>query len=760
MKITWRDDTYDFNVTSLNGKADEWNRNSDADAPIFGADTESVETPKGYEPQCFTISSETDGSWYQELSPGCVALYPFLQFIADNHGNRLEDMGKAFIYFHNLEYDWLQLIKYEPKLLEMARIGVSPSSPVTLQKINGYSVILKKEGLFKGSAPHFTLRLERQQGGKRYGFDLKFRDTFSYFPSSLEKASKDLKLPVGKMQRQEDLGVRDFRLEELYTDNGKIINEDKLYFIEYAKLDASNTRLIAEKIRDLHNEQDMTKIRPSSPGFAINCLLHNMGPDRSIISGTNDQDVMQLIFDTYRGGRTGGIYHGKVENIRVYDFHSSYPASMVSLPSFNENMAYVRVENLSLDNVMEILAQTGNAFLRISGTETSSNYPSIITMHNGKLTPIYGRFENIATTGPEFYLGMKTGLIDVTVHEMVVLLDMDDSPFLPFKEFAEGSYKDKAAALKGTVEYIAAKLKLNAAYGKLIESRHNALTSATDGFLFVPFLEGMEKDFGQYYYNKLVEAYEKDSTLEKEYESLCDELMVTFTEEQLSGMTRKMLMDFPLSGMIYGGYVVPAAASLITGISRTRLCAAMKATGALYWDTDSIFVQLDNEMDIDALLQRSDDWLAGGIQKIRVGDELGDLDCECYNAKGVLAGTKRYYLEGVDEKGEPVLKKATHGLPALNMNEAKETLTNLATGKTAGYESRPKPTKPGETKNPEEIGAFRGKRYEPKFNLDSRLHWLKTEQGWMGSVKKLETMEQLTIDPLLKNEILEALQNE
>jgi len=736
--IEWHGEEYEFHVKELSGKADEWNRNSDADCPIFGADTESVETPQGYEPQCFTLSLGDDHNIYEELEPGCVSLFRFLsKMIVEYSGASLEEAGSVFCYFHNLEYDWLQLVKYDPLLLEMARIGQGPNKDVEVGTVGPYKIIMKKDALFRGSAPHFTLTLERREGrNKRTSFSIKFRDTFSFFPGSLAKASKDLKLPA-KKERQADLGQRDYRKETL--------NADKIDFIDYALIDANNTRLMGEKIRDLHRAANMTKIRPSSPGFAINKLIHGMGPERSIISGVNDQKIMQLIFDCYRGGRTGGIVHGHVENINVYDFHSSYPSSFCSLPSFNANMAYVRVEELDLETVTEILRTTGNAFLRVSGTETDAKYPTLITQHNGKLTPVFGDFENIATTGYELYLGLQTSLTNVVVHEMVVLLDMDDHPFLPFKVFAESTYKEKAAATKGTVEYIGAKLGLNAPYGKLIESRQSALTSASDGLLHVYFIEGMEKDFGQYYYGKLIDAYEKGMTLNDDFENLLDEIAANFDEETIAGMKLKPLMDFPLSIRTYGAYAVPAAAALITGISRTRLCAGAKALLAIYWDTDSLFVNVPRgttDTEINAKLTQTDSWLAGGAKPIRIGDELGDLDCECSNASGVLAGIKRYYLEGVDGEGNPVVKKATHGLPALQQENAKETLFALATGTGSRYVSKPRPMKARESKTPQEIGSFREKEYKPEFHLDERLVWEEVNGRWEGLLKHFERMDE------------------
>lgn len=721
MIVKWRGDEYDFKPRTIQGGADTETKFSNVDSPIFGSDTESVQLADRYEPQCFTFSSESQGDAIVYLDENAFALRKYLEWIIANYADELLGAGSAFIYFHNLEYDWLQLIKTDPRLLEMARIGVGLNEDLELFRIGAYKVTLKKDGLFAGSAPHFTIRIAPRKGG----FNLFFRDTFSFFPGSLAKVSKDLGLNA-KMDRQEDLGLRDFRSEG--------DSEDKQYFEEYAKIDASNTRGIGEAIRELHLSAEMTKIRASAPGYAIARVFHMMGDDRSIMTGSWDEGIMQLIFDSYRGGRTGGIFHGEVENLAVLDFHSSYPSSMCSLPSFSPDMAYIKIDDLRLENVIPILEETGNVFLRVSGEETDPHYPAIITTHNGKLTPIFGRFENIATTGVELMVGIKSGTIkDLVILECVVLLDMEEDPYLPFKEFSVAAYKRKAESEKGSSSYVSSKLELNSAYGKLIESRTQTLIGASDYKTHFPFIEGMEKDFGNYYYKKYIDALQEGRTLDESYEAILDEIIENFPEETRRDMRDKMFGDFSISGRIYGRYVIPAAASLITATSRARLCAAMKCLGALYWDTDSVFVTRDDlsPETLNSELSSTDAWLPKNVRILRIGDELGDLDCEIEGAKGYLAGIKRYHLETPDGK----TKSATHGIPALKKEAIGEVIRTLATGNDYKYESKPKPMKAKEAKSVEEIGSFRSKSYRSEFHLDERLAWDRLESGYAGSVK-------------------------
>lgn len=728
MTLKWRGGEYQFSPRILSGGPDVYNRNSTIDCPIFGSDTESVQLEDRYEPQCLILSGPDERDRLEYLPFHSFGLLHYLEMKLNHYEDLLVESGTVFSYWHNLSYDWLELIKTNELLLEMTRIGVSPSEDVDLFRLGGYHVTMGKDGLFVGNAPHFTIRMKR---GKR-SFRILFRDTFSFFPTSLSKASKDLGLP-SKMERQLNLGMIDYRQD------GAFDPEDKIYFEEYALTDARNTRLIAEKIREIHRAEKMTKIRASAPGFAIANVLQGMGEEREIKTGIWDAEIMQLILDTYRGGRTGGIYHGPVSNLYVYDFNSSYPSSMTFLPSFNPDMAYFVLENASVEDVTELLADTGNIFLRISGYESDPRYPALTTTVKGKLTPVYGAFENIATTGIEMKVGIESGTLRVdAIHEAVLIFDPNDDTFLPFKFFAENNFQLKKVNKKGTVVYIASKLKLNAAYGKLIESRNQTLLSSSDEALFLPFLPDYEKEFGQYYYAEYLKCIAKGSSLFDDYENVVEKVYEIFGDaihyEQMA------FGDFTLSGRIYGRYVVPAAASLITAYSRARLIAVAKASGGIYWDTDSVFA-LDVPPELmEMYCARIAHWFPKNCKPPALGDGLGDLDCEVIDGIGYLAGVKRYYLEYENEKGKHEIKAATHGIPALEAIRAGDAISALATGENFDYQSKPRPLKSKEAKRPEDIGSFQAGNYVSRFELDSRLSWERMGRHWRGSVKPYAEM--------------------
>lgn len=725
--LTWRKNEYEFEYQTRGRLVEKETRNSTINAPIWGADTESVLLPDGrYEVQCIQLSGALFGE-HLEWLPTRTSAFPQFCKLAIRAWQAEREPEQSILYFHNLEYDWLQLVKDDDKLLAMAKVGVSPNTETFLCNIGSWKVYLDKGCIFTGNAPFIKLKFQLFEASKKKGrsgstFRLYIYDTFSYFPSSLKKLAGDLGLADQKEERQLDIGLRDFRLEG--------DNEDKAYFIQYAKQDAKVTREAGEKIRELHQLHGFEKLKPSAPSYAINVLYKELPEGIQIKNGSDNPHHIQMALDAYRGGRTGGIYHGHVSDLWVLDFHSSYPASMCSLPSFSPEMMYIDIDNLEIDYVMELLSETGNAFLRISGEDINGQYPAFLQVIGQKLCPVYGQFENLTVTGYEFYAAMKSGnLQNVVIHECVLLLDADENVYLPFREFALQGYNEKEQSLKGTLLYIAAKLKLNSAYGKLIESRAQKLLGLTDNAAMFPYLEGMEKDFAEFYYTSYLQCLEDEQDEDEWFYEITAQVLDEFDQDETEWRYQE-LTEFHVGGYVYGAFVIPAAASLITGCSRARLFCAMKATGALYWDTDSIFIEGATEEQIAAALERTADWLPENAIPIRIGEALGEMDIEFRGGHGWLAGTKRYFLEADGQKP----KKATHGIPALDHTLTKEVIQALATGQNYSYQSKARPTKAKEAATSDDIGKFTSRAYLPKFRLDSRLSWEQTEHGWRGTV--------------------------
>lgn len=737
MILTWRGAEYTFKQRAFYTSEESATRNSTIDELIFAFDTESCVTGERYEPLCFQLSGEQWRETLTYIPHEADALELFLTEFDDQFGLYISELNekrpKVFLYAHDLAYDWLQLIKNYPILLQIARTGLSPENDFLIYDNGMYTATLKSSGLFVGNAPFFEIEIYHN---KQVNYSIAFRDTFSFFPASLDSLGKELNLDEYKRERPENIGNVDYR-------NLSDSSPEKIEFELYAKVDAKVTRLVGERIRELHKSAGLEKIRVSAPSYAISYLLHSLSdiiPDKTkLLNGTSDPDIMQLVLNSYAGGRTGGIFHGEVNNITVLDIHSSYPASMATLPSFGNDMMYYDIpacelKTMTTDDLIDILNEY-HGFINFDGEENDPLYPSVIQAANGKLFPVYGEFENLSSTGVEVYSGIMSGSLTVKkINKLVVLIDQPDA-VLPFKIFAEHAYDRKRNSKKGSPEYTSAKLVLNSSYGKLIESRSDMFIDDKNSTILLPFVKTLEKKFAHLYYEKYIEMLKTERIDFVNYiGDTLTEIYEGFDEDDLS---HTLLGNLSLVEKTFGKYAIPAAAALITGTSRARLVTGMKLLHALYWDTDSIFIQEEFDAEkINEILAESENILPAFIQPLKLGEELGDLDAEIENASGYLAGTKRYYLNnGKDEK------RALHGMPSSDKREAEELIEKLATGTNATYTGRARPLKAKEAKNADAIGRFTRKEYTSVFELDSRLEWTETENGWSGKVRQFDQLK-------------------
>lgn len=729
MTLKWRDADYTFRTGQYVAHPDG-EKTADYDKPFFAIDTETVTdpTPGGRcEPLCYQVSGP-DGEWLEYLAPRDVAIETVMTAIESRYRDILRDSGVVFMWCHNLLFDWGQLVKGRPDLMVILRTGIGVDQPIKICDTQTASIWLRKGGLFEGNSPFFETEI---RWSKRSKAVIKWRDTYSYFPASLDRLGQQLKLSALKYDRPEELGSIDYR--RLHPTDPR-----RIAFEAYALRDPLTTKLVAEQIRTLHDTVGIKKIRVSAPSYAIAYLLHTTPRGTTFVTGPDDESMMQLIVDAYSGGRTGGVVHGRVDNVSVYDIHSSYPASMTTLPSFSPTMQYMRLNpaEFSIADIFELI-DTVPCFLRVSGREWNYKHPALIQNIRGSLTPVFGWFKDIPTTGIEFAVGAKSGSItDWTVSEMVVLLETDDNAIRPFREFALSAYTRKQNSEKASPDYTSSKLVLNSSYGKLIESREETHICDADNGIMLPVDSSDKLRWAKNYFADYVAAQLESPGCDY-YERVKNDLEViaeSIPPEKLEWVALGMLN---LQKLEYGRFAIPAAAALITGTSRARLCVAMRALDAMYWDTDSVFIRSQPLDDMRAALAWESNHLPSFAQPVRIGDELGDLGVEIENAHGYLAGVKRYWLwdGSYNAKGEKEnVKSAIHGMAGLPWDKREEALRLLATGSGMTYNSRARPVTPKSAKNADALGRFESREYEPEFRLDPRLSWELVDGVYQGRV--------------------------
>ena len=123
MELTWREKKFQFNNKELPASRDGSGPRSHPtiDLPIYAIDTESVaifdDAPgtaledrvlfNRYECMCFQVAGG-GGPWIRYLGKKARALEVFLMEFIERERGILLDSRSAFIYCHNLIYDWNQ----------------------------------------------------------------------------------------------------------------------------------------------------------------------------------------------------------------------------------------------------------------------------------------------------------------------------------------------------------------------------------------------------------------------------------------------------------------------------------------------------------------------------------------------------------------------------------------------------------------------------------------------------------------------------
>lgn len=142
---------------------------------------------------------------------------------------------------------------------------------------------------------------------------IRFLDAYAFFSTSLDKAAR--MLGVG-----EKLAAPEFRR----------LDWRKRKFQMYARRDAYITRLLGERIVQMHDEYDVPTCI-SAPHFASSVFRHQFLTDE--IALPNERLEQHGLY-SYHGGKNGYYHDGPTDlrNIRQYDIRSAYPEAMRQLP--------------------------------------------------------------------------------------------------------------------------------------------------------------------------------------------------------------------------------------------------------------------------------------------------------------------------------------------------------------------------------------------------------------------------------------------
>ena len=410
--------------------------------------------------------------------------------------------------------------------------------------------------------------LEFRKGKKT----LLFLDTFNFFKGSVKKLGEAVGLP------------------KLEVDFATATNEELSI---YCKRDVEIIKEFMMRFIEFVEKNDLGSLQKTLASQAFSAFRHRFM--RHDIFVHNNEHVIELERESYRGGRTEAFYIGKLPKGRYYklDVNSMYPYVM-------RNRLYptklICVEkNPTLSGLMRALKR----FFVIAHVRVRVDKPVVAVKGERLIFPV-GEFDCVITS-PEIELVLKHGDI-VKVYEYVLY---EQHPI--FVEYVDFFYslKEKYAKEGNSAYKQIAKLFLNSLYGKF-------------GQKVRPFEKVGECDHEDGY----EVVYDLESGERITYRYLNGEIWVESKEWYESE----------------NSFV--AIASAVTAYARCYLWEIIEKAGldnVFYCDTDSVIV---NEVGYERLKHMLDDY------------KLGYLKCEGVSEDVEIRNAKDYtFGEEVKRKG-------------------------------------------------------------------------------------------------------------
>ncbi len=382
------------------------------DVNIIAMDTETV---KG-EP--YTIQLATESS--------CEIFFVNKENVTEVFLNEVRKLVKPktynIIYGHNLQFDLSILFYPFQHLFVKDRFQV---------KIGDIFIIVYAGKLFFAEI-HFG--------------DIKvlLYDTFRFVLTSLDKACKDLELPIRKLPTPEGLGDKKLRSKE---------------FKEYALNDARIQYILSSWIVDRCKDVDIP-IPISVAQYAQYVFRKKfLTSERSMTFPPMDCVNMSLL--SYHGGRNGCYIDtpALIQDVSSYDIVSAYPYAMSELPSFIGGQ-YKRVEKFS-DKYVGVY--------QVSGKYNKCHYGLLYDHKFNRIET--DRIDNICLTSYEILNALKHKELKINSLEGYIFIP-DELTDNPLKAYIDHFFEIKQTAKDLTQKWIA-KICLNSLYGKFIQTNQS-----------------------------------------------------------------------------------------------------------------------------------------------------------------------------------------------------------------------------------------------------------------------------------------------
>lgn len=567
-----------------------------------------------------------------------------------------ESITPVLWVFYNLEYDLQRLFNADSGFFRVLRQGRDDM----LFNVNKYTVQIVACNP-TGSAPSFQM-IVSDHAAKRvcriYGMDM-----WGYWKTGLGKTAASMNVGE-KLSADVPTEWFDIPLDD-WTDDMWAT------FVRYASTDGSLTRgvyiataeLLGSFSKAVFNRVGM--LPPSAPAAAARMAFSYASEEEW---DRPDKPYEQLALDAYHGGYVGMTRRGYVTGLTVADLHSAYPSAMLLLPD-PCRVKFATVAGGMWKEIPPGYRKLGClGFVRATFTISPALFPSISKTDKRFTLHQPGTYKRFAISLPELSALFDLGQIDqADIHGGYLLIGDSKTSFL--RQFVEYFYDikskeeeraEKEGTDKNTPLYLAAKLLMNALYGKLIEVRKPslpALEHEPDLYENIILPPGFEKRSDNF---KMIAQLYVDGGTQALFAYSRRNTALHMEQAHITGEPINSVNDLPCM-MVHqilqreqataGAYFMPIYASLITAMTRAKLAIMLNCFDAIGGDTDSVFSRLRYKIDgiksitwIAAEAKANDMAVRAGVGPVEDQPGLLGYGVEMENASGYVAGIKQYTL--------------------------------------------------------------------------------------------------------------------
>ncbi len=501
-----------------------------------------------------------------------------------------EDKGlKKFEYFYDKEkaIDFILSRRFRNHLIVATNLGFD---------ITGLFWETKYWNKFNNLSRGGNIILSEYDLGNNNG-KIKFIDTFNYVKFGVSQLAEIVglkKLDKPSFWKTQDLNGKTF-YKAIKPKTWQEKNELMIYNQMDCKVTYEFMKFFQKVLNDTGGNLKITIGSCAMDLFRRKFLKTDLIKEKYIIK--NDEDITNLIFDSYYGGRTETYARGKIKNLNYYDVNSLYPFSMkkqIPLPQSVRKPNFFSIQNIkNYEGVSQVIIESPNENSKNLKNTKVLKYP-LLPFRSKKLLFALGSFMG-SYTHLELRKALELGYKIKQITSQIIYTQTIDL----FSGYVDTLYNKrlKYQEDKNSAQLIV-KLLMNSLYGKWGQ-RSVENYKVVD----IDYLSEADKDL--YVYNAKGKYITSDIEHNRFY-------IYRSKEEKHTNFT------------------FPIIASYITSYARLQMYDLICENDAYYCDTDSLITK----------------------NKIKTTSGLGGLKLEDRIKSGILIKPKLYEINGkIKSKG-------------------------------------------------------------------------------------------------------------